>query len=104
VLHELSHRAPDAIFVRPSVSLFSSPQVLKTGLIELVINVPNTADPLDLSAGYHIRRTAIDFSVPLVSNMKNALMLVECLQMMAEPDFKFEIKSWNEYLRDAKIE
>ena len=31
-------------------------------------------------------------------------MLVECLQMMAEPDFKFEIKSWNEYLRDAKIE
>ena len=90
--------------MRPSVSVSASLQVLKTGLIELVINVPNTADPLDLSAGYHIRRTAIDFSVPLVSNMKNALMLVECLQMMAEPDFKFEIKSWNEYLRDAKIE
>jgi hypothetical protein len=78
--------------------------VLKTGLIELVINVPNTADPLSLSSGYHIRRTAIDFSIPLISNMKNALMLTDCLAMMAEPDFQFEIKSWNEYLRDAKIE
>ena len=86
------------------VLLFVCPQVLKTGLIELVINIPNSADPVDLSVGYHIRRTAIDFSIPLISNMKNALMLTDALQMMQEPDFKFEIKSWNEYLREAKIE
>jgi len=77
---------------------------LKTGLIDLVINVPNLADPLDLSAGYHIRRTAIDFSVPLISNMKNALMITECFAMLQETGFKFEIRSWQEYLRDAKIE
>lgn len=79
-------------------------EVLKTGCIELVINVPNIADPSDMSAGYHIRRTAIDFSIPLISNMKNAIMLVAGLEMMSEPGFKFEIKSWKEYLRDAKIE
>jgi hypothetical protein len=79
-------------------------EVLKTGSIELVINVPNVADPLDLSAGYHLRRTAIDFSVPLVSNMKNAIMLTEGLEMMAEPGFQWEIKSWESYLRAAKIE
>lgn len=79
-------------------------EVLKTGCIELVINVPNVADPLDMSAGYHIRRTAIDFSIPLISNMKNALMLTDGLEMMHEPGFKWEVKSWKEYLREAKID
>jgi len=78
--------------------------VLKTGLIDLVINVPNTADPLDRSAGYHIRRTAIDFSIPLISNVKNAIMFTDSLFMMHEKDFQFEIKSWNEYIREAKLE
>lgn len=73
-------------------------------MIELVINIPNSADPLDMSSGYHIRRTAIDFSIPLISNMKNALMITEALAMMAEDGFKFEIKSWADYLREAKIE
>jgi hypothetical protein len=88
----------------PSGKLTHVLDALKTGLIDLVINVPNTADPLDLSAGYHIRRTAIDFSVPLLSNMKNALLVTECLAMIQEPGFNFEIRSWQEYLRDAKIE
>lgn len=90
--------------VLPSDVLPDLLAVLKTGSIELVINVPNVADPGDLSAGYHIRRTAIDFSIPLISNMKNAQMLTEGLEMMQEKGFQFEIKSWKEYLRDAKIE
>lgn len=84
--------------------------VLKAQKIDLVINIPNVADPLSRSQGYHIRRTAVDFNIPLVTNMKNALLLIDGLEMVSKGMAYdsdgwagWEIKSWQEYMNESKI-
>jgi Carbamoyl-phosphate synthase L chain, ATP binding domain/MGS-like domain len=53
---------------------------IKTGIIELVINVSEGSTRKDeVTAGYIMRRTAVDFDVSLVTNVKCANMLAECL-------------------------
>jgi carbamoyl-phosphate synthase large subunit len=76
---------------------------IQRGLIDLVINIPNTADPLDMSEGYHIRRSTVDFNVSLLTNIKQATMFVDALELIQEKGFKWEIRSWDEYLRESKI-
>ena len=76
---------------------------VKTGLVELVINIPNTTDPVDRTEGYHLRRTAVDFHVNLVTNLKIATMFVDAIEMMREPHFEFETRSYDEYMRESKV-
>ena len=76
---------------------------VKSGLIELVINIPNTTDPVDRTEGYHLRRTAVDFQVSLVTNLKIATMFIDGLEMMREDGFEFEIRSYDEYMRESKV-
>lgn len=55
--------------------------VIKEGLIDMVINVSEGTTRRDeLTAGYYIRRAAVDFDVSLVTNVKCAIQLVECMQ------------------------
>lgn len=71
--------------------------------IHLVINMPHSLDAAELTAGYTIRRTAVDFGIPLICNMKNALLLVDALERLKGKHFHFGIKSWQEYMRDSKL-
>ncbi|KAM6499729.1 hypothetical protein JOM56_005237 [Amanita muscaria] len=56
---------------------------LANNLIDMYINLPsknNYRRPASYaSKGYHTRRMAVDFAVPLITNVKNAKMLAEAL-------------------------
>jgi carbamoyl-phosphate synthase/aspartate carbamoyltransferase len=58
----------------------NSIQYLSDGKIELVINIPDGFRTETVSDGYLIRRTAVDFGVGLITNIKCGVMLVKALQ------------------------
>ena len=65
------------------------------GKIDLVINIPKNVEKQELENDYLIRRRAVDFNVPLITNLQMAKRLVEALSRSTPNDLK--IKSWNEY-------
>jgi carbamoyl-phosphate synthase large subunit len=65
------------------------------GKIDLVINIPKSAERSELTNGYLIRRKAIDHNIPLITNLQLARRLVKALQSKKLVDLK--IKSWEEY-------
>ena len=72
---------------------------LREQKIDLVINVPEGSDRAELTDGYEIRRTAIDFGVSLITNIKCASLFVASIEHVKQ----FHIKSWDEYMTDSKI-
>ncbi|KAJ3572061.1 hypothetical protein NP233_g3336 [Leucocoprinus birnbaumii] len=64
-------------------SEYSLTQHLANNLIDMYINLPSKNHyrrPASYtSKGYHTRRMAIDYAVPLITNVKNAKMLAEAL-------------------------
>jgi carbamoyl-phosphate synthase large subunit len=63
--------------------------------IDLVINIPKNIEKEELENDYLIRRKAVDFNVPLITNIQLAKRFVEALSRTTGDDLK--IKSWNEY-------
>lgn len=74
-------------------SEYSLTQHLANNLIDLYINLPSTNQyrrPANyMSQGYMTRRMAVDYQTPLVTNVKNAKILVEAIAR----HFDFEIQS-----------
>jgi len=66
------------------------------GKIDLVINIPKNIEREELDNDYLIRRKAVDFNVPLITNIQLAKRFVEALSRTSLDDLK--IKSWNEYV------
>jgi carbamoyl-phosphate synthase large subunit len=66
------------------------------GKIDLVINIPKNIEKEELENDYQIRRKAVDFNVPLITNLQLAKRFVEALSRTSLDDLK--IKSWNEYV------
>ena len=50
---------------------------LKAGEIDLVVNIPKNHTPRELENGYQIRRTAIDYNVPLITNARLAAAYIQ---------------------------
>ncbi|SPQ95869.1 Carbamoyl-phosphate synthase (glutamine-hydrolyzing) [Plasmodiophora brassicae] len=71
---------------------------IKAGEIDLVINIPDSKNRQQMTDGYHIRRTSVDFSVGLITNIKCAVLLVGALIRVK----RFNLKSWCDYLRDGR--
>ncbi|BBM85200.1 carbamoyl-phosphate synthase (glutamine-hydrolyzing) large subunit [Candidatus Uabimicrobium amorphum] len=67
---------------------------LTQGKIDLVINIPKSNERSELTNGYLIRRTSVDFSVSLITNIKCAKLFVESLWH----DKNWPVKSWDEYI------
>jgi len=63
--------------------------------IDLVINIPKNAQKEELDNDYLIRRKAVDFNIPLITNIKLAKRLVEAWNNAELKDLK--VKSWDEY-------
>mmetsp|Transcript_9613 Transcript_9613/g.36018 ORF Transcript_9613/g.36018 Transcript_9613/m.36018 type:complete len:1506 (-) Transcript_9613:175-4692(-) len=56
-------------------------QLITSGKISLVINIPEgTTQRDEVTAGYLLRRAAVDFGVNLITNLKVAVLLVESLK------------------------
>ncbi|MDR2602762.1 MAG: carbamoyl-phosphate synthase (glutamine-hydrolyzing) large subunit [Spirochaetaceae bacterium] len=63
--------------------------------VDLIINIPKNNAENELKNDFLIRRMAVDFDIPLITNIKVAQVFIEALE-----DYKtkgLEIKSWEEY-------
>lgn len=70
-------------------------ELIKNKEIDLVINIPKNLTPGELRNGYHVRRSSIDFNVPLITNSRLAAAFIHAFCAM-DMD-QIEIKSWDEY-------
>ena len=68
---------------------------LSEGKIDLVVNIPKNVEKEELDNDYLIRRKAVDFNVPLMTNLQLAKRLVEALHSTDLRNLK--AKSWDEY-------
>lgn len=69
--------------------------LIKKGEVDLVVNIPKDLSVTELSNDYSIRRTAIDFNVPLLTNARLASAFILAFCRLSEEDIA--IKSWDEY-------
>lgn len=68
---------------------------IKTGKIDLVINIPKNYQKEELTNDYTIRRTAVDYKIPLITNRQLAMRLAEAL--INKNPLALDAKSWDEY-------
>lgn len=70
-------------------------EYLKEKKIDLVINIPKNNTRRELNNGYRIRRNAIDFNIPLITNARVASAFIYAICRYKIEDIS--IKSWDEY-------
>jgi len=63
--------------------------------LDLIINIPKSIDENELTNDYIIRRKAIDFNVPLITNLQFAERFIDAISRAKLPELR--IKSWDEY-------
>jgi len=68
---------------------------LKSKMIDLVINIPKDHSKHELFNDYTIRRNAIDYNIPLITNARLASAFIYSFCLLG-PE-KLKIKSWDEY-------
>ncbi len=68
---------------------------LRSKKIDLVVNIPKDLSSHELSNDYSIRRGAVDFNIPLITNARLASAFIYAVCKM-DPD-DISIKSWDEY-------
>jgi carbamoyl-phosphate synthase large subunit len=63
--------------------------------IDLVINIPKNLSKTELNNDYTIRRSAVDYNIPLITNARlaSAFLTAVCKRNMED----IKIKSWDEY-------
>ena len=69
--------------------------LIKNKQIDLVINIPKDLSEKELDNDYTIRRAAVDFNVPLITNARLASAFIYAISKYTLEDLK--IKSWGEY-------
>lgn len=80
--------------------------LISDGKISLVYVDPQKDSEAEITDGYIIRRTTVDFGIPLLTNNKMAVAFVLALQKLNEVgwDKFFGIKSMDEYYDMASVE
>lgn len=68
---------------------------IKEKKLDLVINIPKNYTKRELSNGYAIRRSSIDFNIPLITNARVASAFIYGICKYKISDIT--IKSWDEY-------
>ena len=81
---------PDEEGDRPKVN-----DLIAEKRFDLVINIPKNLTERELTNGYKIRRGAIDFNIPLITNARLASAFIKAFCKISEDDI--EIKHWAEY-------
>jgi carbamoyl-phosphate synthase large subunit len=72
---------------------------LKERKFDLVINIPKDLTSSELSNDYTIRRSAVDFNIPLITNDKlaSAFLIGICNNKIED----IKVKSWDQYIPDS---
>ena len=68
---------------------------IKEKKIDFVVNIPKNLTADELNNDYTIRRSAIDFNIPLITNARLASAFIHAFCKLKDEDVL--IKSWNEY-------
>ncbi|MDD3494712.1 MAG: hypothetical protein PHU11_02320, partial [Dysgonamonadaceae bacterium] len=71
-------------------------ELIQNRQIDLIVNIPKNLTPRELRNGYYIRRAAIDFNVPLITNTRLASAFIHAFCQINLDDI--EIKRWDEYV------
>jgi carbamoyl-phosphate synthase large subunit len=69
--------------------------LVRSGQIDLVVNIPKDASEEELTNDYMIRRAAVDHGVPLITNLQLAQRLAQAI--LRKSIDSLEIRSWSEY-------
>ncbi len=80
----LDDKTPDAL------------DLIRNGGADLVINIPKNLRESELTNGYLIRRHAVDFGIPLITNLQVANLLVDALDRF--PVDQLECRPWESYV------
>ncbi|HLN55196.1 MAG TPA: carbamoyl-phosphate synthase (glutamine-hydrolyzing) large subunit [Bacteroidales bacterium] len=70
-------------------------ELIKTRQVDLVVNIPKDLSADELNNDYTIRRSAVDFNVPLITNARLASAFILAFCKLSIDDLA--IKSWEEY-------
>ena len=70
-------------------------ELIRSREVDLVVNIPKDLSPTELNNDYQIRRSAIDFNIPLLTNARLASAFILAFCKLTEDDIA--IKSWDEY-------
>ncbi len=68
---------------------------IRNKMIDLVINIPKDLTTSELSNDYSIRRSAVDYNIPLITNARLASAFVIAFCKIKQEEIA--IKSWDEY-------
>jgi carbamoyl-phosphate synthase large subunit len=68
---------------------------IRNKMLDLVINIPKNYSKEELANDYTIRRSAIDYNIPLITNARLASAFIYSFCKLNMDDL--EIKSWDEY-------
>ena len=68
---------------------------LRERKIGLVINIPKNYSTRELANGFAIRRTAIDFNIPLITNARLASAFIKALCEIGTEGLA--VRAWNDY-------
>jgi carbamoyl-phosphate synthase large subunit len=70
--------------------------LIKNREVDMIINIPKNNRETELKNDYLIRRMAVDFDIPLFTNIKAARQFIDALADFREKGL--EIKAWEEYV------
>lgn len=70
-------------------------ELIRQRVVDLVINIPKDLSATELSNDYQIRRSAVDYNIPLITNARLASAFINAF--CSVPDSEIEIKAWDEY-------
>lgn len=68
---------------------------IKEKKIDLIVNIPKNLSKDELNNDYTIRRSAIDYNIPLITNARLANAFITAFCRLTKEDI--QIKSWGEY-------
>lgn len=69
--------------------------IIEDQKVDLIINIPSKSSDDNQSDGYKIRRMAIDYHIPLITNLQLSQILLTCLSSETKKPKK--IKSWQDF-------
>lgn len=70
-------------------------ELIRSREVDLVVNIPKDLSPDELNNDYMIRRSAVDYNVPLITNARLASAFILAFCKLSIDDLA--IKSWEEY-------
>lgn len=70
-------------------------ELIRMRVVDLVINIPKDLTATELSNDYQIRRGAVDYNIPLITNARLASAFINAFCTV--PESEMEIKAWDEY-------